>query len=97
MDECKPLVGGAAATAYDTFGQVFFCILRNPRDAGSTTLFGIRRLAIYGEDEAPDSPYTASRGGFAGYPELGARLGRAVQLDPMKPKLKPPGTKRLKL
>ena len=24
-------------------------------------------------------------------------LGRAVQVDPMKPKLKPPGTKRLKL
>ena len=68
-------VGGAAATAYDTFGQVFFCILRNPREPGSTTLFGIRRLAIYGEEEAPDSPYTASRGGFAGYPELGARLG----------------------
>jgi len=25
------------------------------------------------------------------------RWGRAVQLDPMKPKLKPPKTKRLKL
>ena len=25
------------------------------------------------------------------------RLGVAVQVDPMKPKLKPPGTKRLKL
>ena len=26
-----------------------------------------------------------------------ARPGRAVQLEPMKPMLKPPGTKRLKL
>ena len=27
----------------------------------------------------------------------GLVLGRAVQVDPIKPKLKPPGTKRLKL
>ena len=26
-----------------------------------------------------------------------SRRGRAVQVDPMKPRLKPPGTKRLKL
>jgi hypothetical protein len=29
--------------------------------------------------------------------ELKLNLGRAVQVDPIKPKLKPPGTKRLKL
>jgi hypothetical protein len=30
-------------------------------------------------------------------PCAGVRRGRVVQIDPMKPKLKPPGTKRLKL
>ena len=29
--------------------------------------------------------------------KLPGELGRAVQVDPMKPKLRPPGTKRLKL
>ena len=69
------VVGGAAATAMDTYGQTFFCILSNPREPGSQTLFGIKRLAIYGEDEAPESPYSRQRGGFTSYTELGAKAG----------------------
>jgi hypothetical protein len=28
------VVGGASATAFDTYGQVFYCILKNPREPG---------------------------------------------------------------
>ena len=41
-----------------------------------------------------------TRGSSTSTPTTGstsATRGRAVQVDPMKPKLKPPGTKRLKL
>ena len=36
-------------------------------------------------------------GGVQGQTPWIPRHGRAVQVDPVKPKLKPPGTKRLKL
>ena len=35
--------------------------------------------------------------GEGGRAQRGAPQGRVVQVDPIKPKLKPPGTKRLKL
>jgi hypothetical protein len=69
------VVGGAAATAFDTYGQTFYCILQNPREPGSSTLFGVTRLAIYSDEDATASPYSKARQGFTGYAELGARSG----------------------
>jgi hypothetical protein len=45
----------------------------------------------------PPSPRDPRVPGVPRRNAAGGALGRAVQVDPTKPKLKPPGTKRLKL
>ena len=73
MDECKPLVAGAAAAA-------------TPTPTGKHSAYTFSRAA---ED--------LGAGGEPVWPPVVDSHGRTVQVDPIKPTLKAPGTKHLKL
>ena len=81
MDECKPLIKTRVETAYGVCNQR----LKLERHKLISTLafnFNLRRC---NQEEDPD-------GGNAGI--FSPPPGRAVQVEPMKPMFKAPGTKR---
>ena len=86
MDECESLLRGAVALAHRVGGGV------GGGAAGDAR--GARRCRDSGGSGSGGGGKCAAGGSGC---QSGDGHGRAVQVDPLKPMLKPPGTKRLKL
>ena len=103
MDECKPLRGGAgllaAAGRRRGHGKAVQVNLMKP----TLKPPGTKRLKPKYDEPLSNFAFNvnlrryAVERGVAGGCATEDLHGRAVQVDPIKPTLKPPGTKRLKL
>ena len=94
-------LGALAAFARETdfdLGAFLMDEAENAEDGGAARLVDFAdALSSAADSLRRYSPGGGGGGGGGGHGGGLDDLGRAVQVDPMKPNLKPPGTKRLKL